>query len=53
LKPFRRGMYHVFVGWTAMVYPHVPRRLKTTTSRMYIKDLKKAVRQIEETGTWK
>jgi uncharacterized protein (DUF2236 family) len=53
LKPFRRGLYNFVVGWTAMTYPYMPKRLKTATSKMYMKDLKKAVKQIEKTGSWK
>lgn len=53
LKPFRRGLYYYFVGWTAITYPLIPRRLQMATSKMYMKDLKKAVKQIEKTGTWK
>ena len=52
LRPLRRGVYHLFVGWTAMTYPHLPRKLKTATSRMYMKDLRNAVKKIESTGTW-
>lgn len=52
ITPFKRGSYHFIVGYVAIVYPHVPRRLKTMQSRYYMKDLKKAVKQIEETGSW-
>jgi uncharacterized protein (DUF2236 family) len=50
--PFKIGMYHLIVGYTAMVYPHLPRRLKSWPGRYYMKDLKKAVKRIQETGSW-
>jgi uncharacterized protein (DUF2236 family) len=52
ITPFRLGMYHHVVGYVAMVYPHVPRKIRTMQSKAYMKDLKRAVKQIEATGTW-
>jgi uncharacterized protein (DUF2236 family) len=52
LKPFRRGLYHLVVAYTAMFYPHLPKRWRTSMSRMYMKDLKKAAKKIEATGNW-
>jgi uncharacterized protein (DUF2236 family) len=50
--PFKTAMYHYIVGYVAITYPHVPKRLKTLPSRYYTKDLKKALKQIEQRGTW-
>ncbi|KAH8682053.1 hypothetical protein BX600DRAFT_505677 [Xylariales sp. PMI_506] len=52
ITPFNTLMYHFVVGNTALVYPYLPKSLKTYPSKMYIKDMKKAVKRIEETGTW-
>ncbi|KAI4597222.1 hypothetical protein KJ359_004735 [Pestalotiopsis sp. 9143b] len=52
VTPLNKAMYHFIVGYTALVYPHLPRSLKQLPSKMYIKDMKKAVKRIEETGTW-
>jgi hypothetical protein len=45
-------MYHFIVAYVAAVYPHMPRKLKQAPSRFYMKDMKKAVKRIEETGEW-
>jgi uncharacterized protein (DUF2236 family) len=52
ITPMKRAMYHYIVGYVAVTYPMVPRRLKTKPSRYYKKDLTKTLKQIEETGTW-
>lgn len=49
----RRGAYKAVVGYTKVVYPLVPRALKTLPSRLYMKDMRKAVKRVEETGSWK
>jgi uncharacterized protein (DUF2236 family) len=49
---FDRVMYHCVVGHVSMLYPHLPQKAKTSLSRYYMKDLKKAVRQVQTTGTW-
>jgi hypothetical protein len=33
------------------VDPHLPRRARTSLSRYYMKDLKKAVKEVQATGT--
>lgn len=48
----RLAMYHFTAGYLALVYPMVPKRIKSYPSRYYRKDLKKAVKQIQEKGTW-
>jgi uncharacterized protein (DUF2236 family) len=50
--PLNTAAYHFVVGYTALVYPHLPKSLKQLPSKMYMKDMKKAVKRIEETGTW-
>ncbi|KAI1871130.1 hypothetical protein JX265_006170 [Neoarthrinium moseri] len=50
--PLNTAMYHFVVGYTALVYPHLPRSLRQLPSKLYMKDMKKAVQRIEETGTW-
>ncbi|ETS75114.1 hypothetical protein PFICI_13598 [Pestalotiopsis fici W106-1] len=52
VTPLNKAMYHFVVGYTALVYPHLPKSLKQLPSKMYMKDMKKAVKRIEETGTW-
>jgi uncharacterized protein (DUF2236 family) len=52
ITPFNTAMYHFVVGYTSLVYPYLPKKLKQLPSKMYMKDLKKAVKRIEETGTW-
>ncbi|KAI0019862.1 hypothetical protein F4780DRAFT_397531 [Xylariomycetidae sp. FL0641] len=52
VTPLNTAMYHFVVGYTALLYPRLPKRVRTYPSRMYMKDLKKAVKQIEETGSW-
>jgi len=52
VRGFKLGMYHFTAGYLAVVYPHLPRRLKTLPSKMYMKDMRKAVKRIEETGSW-
>lgn len=48
----RRGAYKAVVGYTKVVHPLVPRGLKTLPSRLYIKDMRKVVKRLEETGSW-
>jgi uncharacterized protein (DUF2236 family) len=48
---FDRAMYHHIVGYVSIVYPHLPRRARTSLSRYYMKDLKKAVKEVQATGT--
>lgn len=47
-----RLAYKGIVGYTKVVYPLVPRALKTLPSRLYMKDMRKAVKRVEETGSW-
>ena len=47
----RLGLYHLIAGSTVLVYLYLLRRLKTLPSRLYIKDIKKAVKRIKETGS--
>ncbi|KAI9148381.1 hypothetical protein HJFPF1_12212 [Paramyrothecium foliicola] len=46
------AMYHFTVGYGALVWTCVPKSLKMKPSKVYIKDMKRAVQLIEETGTW-
>jgi uncharacterized protein (DUF2236 family) len=52
ISNFDRAMYHHIVGCTSMVYPHLPRKVRTSLSRYYLKDLKKAVKEVETMGVW-
>lgn len=52
ITPFKRAAYHFVVGYVALTYPHFPKKLKTMPSRYYMKDMKKALKTIEETGSW-
>jgi uncharacterized protein (DUF2236 family) len=51
-SPFRTGMFHIVVGYTSLVYPLVPRPLRELPYTMYMKDMKKAVKHIQDTGSW-
>jgi uncharacterized protein (DUF2236 family) len=46
------GMYHFIVGYTAVMWPLIPAKLRHMTSNAYMKDMKQAVKRIEETGRW-
>ncbi|KXJ90440.1 hypothetical protein Micbo1qcDRAFT_120274 [Microdochium bolleyi] len=50
--PLNTAMFHTVVAWTALLYPKLPQSLKQVPTKWYIKDMKKAVKRIEETGTW-
>lgn len=50
--PLNTAMYHFLIGYGALVWPRVPRSLKSRPSKMYIKDMREAVKRIEATGTW-
>lgn len=52
ITPLNKSMYHFIVGYTALVYPHLPRSWKQIPSKLYMKDMRKAVKRIEDTGTW-
>lgn len=52
VTPLSTGMFHLVVGYVAIVYPHVPKKWKGRPSRVYIKDMKEAVKKIDETGDW-
>jgi len=52
ITPLNTCMYHFLVGYIAFWYPKLPRAIREYPSRYYIKDMKKAVQRIEETGTW-
>ena len=52
ITPLNTAMYHFVVGYTAMVYPHVPSSWKKKPAKFYIADMKKAVKKIRETGDW-
>jgi uncharacterized protein (DUF2236 family) len=52
ITPLNTAMYHFVVGYIALIYPHLPNKLRRMPSRYYLKDMKKAVKRIEETGTW-
>jgi hypothetical protein len=41
-------MYHYFVGYISMAYPHLPRKVRTSLSRYYLKGLKKAVKEVRQ-----
>lgn len=49
----RLPMYHFLVGYVALVYPRLPWKVRRFPSKMYMKDMRKAVKRVEETGTWK
>ncbi|KAI1339199.1 hypothetical protein F5Y15DRAFT_423900 [Xylariaceae sp. FL0016] len=52
ITPLNTALYHVVVGYVALLYPHLPKAIRTYPSRMYLRDMKKAVAQIEKTGSW-
>ncbi|KAI8631710.1 hypothetical protein F5Y19DRAFT_402474 [Xylariaceae sp. FL1651] len=52
ITPLNTALFHFVVGSVALVYPHLPMKLRTYPSRLYMKDMKKAVKKIEETGSW-
>lgn len=52
ITPFKTAMYHFIVGYIALTYPHLPRKIKTFPSKYYMKDLRQALKRIEQTGTW-
>lgn len=52
VSPLRTGAFHLLAGYVAVVYPLLPRRLKGKPGRVYLADMKKAVKAIEETGDW-
>jgi uncharacterized protein (DUF2236 family) len=52
ISNFDRAMYHYIVGYISMIYPHLPRKARTSLSRYYMKDLKKAVKEVQTTGVW-
>ncbi|KAI1814567.1 hypothetical protein GGS20DRAFT_403689 [Poronia punctata] len=52
ITPLNSAMFHFIVGYVALVYPYLPKRLRTYPSRWYMKDMKKAVKRVQETGTW-
>lgn len=45
-------MYNFTVKNVAFWYPKLPKAIRTYPSKYYMKDMKKAVQRIEETGTW-
>jgi hypothetical protein len=49
----RARAYKGIVGYTKVVYPLAPRALKALPSMPYMKDIRKAVKRIEETRSWK
>lgn len=52
ISPLRTALFHKVVAYTALVYPHLPHRWRTWPSRFYMRDMKKAVMRIEESGSW-
>ena len=52
VTPFKQSMFHFVAGGVAFWYPKLPRALREAPSRYYMKDMKKAVKRLEETGTW-
>jgi uncharacterized protein (DUF2236 family) len=50
ISNFDRAMYHYIMGYISMVYPHLPRKARTSLSRYYMKDLKKAVKEVQTIG---
>ncbi|KAI3320931.1 hypothetical protein HD806DRAFT_537995 [Xylariaceae sp. AK1471] len=52
VTPLNTALFHFVVGNVALVYLHLPMKLRTYPSRFYLKDMKKAVKRIEETGSW-
>lgn len=52
ITPLRTAMFHKFVAYTALVYPHLPVKVRTWPSRFYMRDMRKAVKRIEESGNW-
>jgi uncharacterized protein (DUF2236 family) len=45
---FDRAMYHYIVGYISMAYPHLPRKVRTSLSRYYLKGLKKALKEVRQ-----
>lgn len=52
VTPLNTGIYHFIAGNVAFWYPKLPKAVREYPSKYYVKDLKKAVQRIEETGTW-
>ena len=52
ITPLNTGMFLITAGYTAMVYPHLPKRLRQAPSKFYMKDMKDSVSKIEKTGDW-
>lgn len=52
ISPLKTAMYHKVVAYTALIYPNLPKKIRTAPSRFYMKDMKKAVERIEATGSW-
>jgi len=53
ITPLNTALFHFIVGYVALVYPHLPKKLRTYPSRFYMKDMKKAVKRVQETGSWR
>lgn len=52
VTPLSLGVYHFIVASVALVYPALPKKLRTYPSKFYMKDMRKSVQRIEKTGTW-
>lgn len=46
------AMYHYVVGYIALTWPLMPKKLRHLPSKIYMKDMKQSVKRIEATGTW-
>lgn len=51
-SPFSTAMYHLSAGYTALVWPYIPKRLRYMPSKFYLEDMKKSVEMIKKTGDW-
>lgn len=49
---FERGMYKALTGYVRLTYPLVPKRLRQREHKVGMKDLRTAVKRIQDTGTW-
>jgi uncharacterized protein (DUF2236 family) len=52
ITPLNTSLYHTVVANVAFWYPKLPMKLRELPSRIYMKDMKKSVERIEQTGTW-
>lgn len=52
VTPLNTSIYHFIAGNIAFWYPKLPRAVREYPTKYYIRDMKKAVQRIKETGSW-